>query len=391
MTSDQGKNKSGILYAGLFLLFVGVMGCLSLFNLTRYYIRGEEIDNDLAEAEGSQLEKDISGTFFARLSFVDLNGAIRRVLGQHEMNGVVKLDNGYLMMPLEKCTDESLRQFSGRTSVFNDYLREKGISLVYVSPPYTVGKFDPELPPGEEDFSNDNIDRFLSLLEENGIDTIDIRETMHEDGIDHYDMVYKTDHHWTTEAGFYTYNVLEKYIAEKTSCKTDPRISDISNYVLTKYNNSHLGSVGLRTGKYYAGTDDFTLIVPKFDTYIRDPEGKTGKVRDYFLDTGPLLERDGTLLYGYDKVLGGGAYLGDYVNLDPVNDVKILVISDSFSKAVIPYLIMGFAEVNTVLDGYVSSVTPELIEAYDPDIVIMMYYPKYINSNSGSFDFNGFS
>ena len=214
--------------------------------------------------------------FFQKFSFVSLNGAVRRFLGQQEMNGVVKLNNGYLTETLERCPDDIIGNFVSRTFSFNEFLRKREIPLLFAVPPYTVSKYDPELPAGVEDFSNDNIDRFLPLLEENGIDTIDIRETMREDGIDHYDMVYKTDHHWTTEAGFYTYNVLEKYIAEKTSCKTDPRISDISNYVLTKYNNSHLGSVGLRTGKYYAGTDDFTLIVPKFDTYIRDPEGKTG-------------------------------------------------------------------------------------------------------------------
>ena len=51
---------------------------------------------------------------------------------------------------------------------------------------------------------------------------------MHEDGIDQYDMMYRTDHHWTTEAGFYAYGILEGYIVEKTGCNVDARVSDIN-------------------------------------------------------------------------------------------------------------------------------------------------------------------
>ena len=39
-------------------------------------------------------------------------------------------------------------------------------------------------------------------LRENGIETMDLRFLMHEDGID---LFYRTDYHYTTEAGFYTF------------------------------------------------------------------------------------------------------------------------------------------------------------------------------------------
>ena len=59
-------------------------------------------------------------------------------------------------------------------------------------------------------------------------------------------------------------------------------------------------------------------------------------------------------------------------------------------EGVNPYLIMGFGEMNCWLNGNVSYITPEMVEDYDPDVVIMMYYPDYINAGSGSFDFIGF-
>ena len=76
-------------------------------------------------------------------------------------------------------------------------------------------------------------------------------------------MMYKTDHHWTTRAGFYAYCKLEDYLTQIFQCDVDSRIGDINNYNIEVYEKWHLGSNGQRTGIYFAGIDDFELIVPK--------------------------------------------------------------------------------------------------------------------------------
>lgn len=384
----MNKRTSSILFAAIFLTLIFGLGSLSLFNLLKYYINDEVINNNWTGESGTRLEADISGTFFRKTSFVDLNGAVRNIFCQQEMNGVVKLNNGYLTEPVERCPDEYIRLYAYRTAGMNEYLKKRGTALVYASPPGTVGRSDPALPAGIEDFTNDNIDRMLSALQEAGVDTIDFRETIAADGLDHYSMMYKTDHHWSTEAGFHAFQKLERYIIEKTGCETDPRVSDLSNYTITKFEKWHLGSRGQRTGIYFAGIDDFVLIDPDFDVPVIDNDGQSGTIHDYFFITEFLEERDLTSRYTYDAVMGGAAYLGHYINPAAKNKVKILMISDSFAKAVNPYLIMDFAEVWTISDGYVGSVTPAFIEEYDPDVVIMLYYTHYINGNSGSFDFN---
>ena len=123
---------------------------------------------------------------------------------------------------------------------------------------------------------------------------------------------------------------------------------------------------------------------------IRSADGVTGTIADFFIDMEPLARKDFENGYVYDAVPRWGNYNGDYVNLLSKNDVKVLIISDSFAKAVNPYLIMGFGEMKCLLDGNVGYITPGMIEDYDPDVVIMMYYPDYINAGSGSFDFSGF-
>lgn len=381
------KIKSAVLFSLIFLFLVFGLGILSFTGLAHYYINGEIVNNEWTSELGNKFETDISSTFYKKFSFVNLNGAVRNVFGQQEMNGVVKLNNGFLTEISDRCPDEDIRDFVSKTKTLSDYLENRGTALLYFSPPSTVSAYDPELPVGVEDFSNNNIDRLISGLRDAGVDTIDVREILHTEGIDHYSRMYKTDHHWTTEAGFHAYRMLENYIEAKTGCDIDPNIADLDNYTVTGYENWHLGSRGQRTGIYFAGIDDFVLIDPNFDVSLVDPNGKTGSIHDYFFIKKYLTTRDLTSRYTYDSVLGGSNFLGHYQNRESKNNVRVMMITDSFAKAVNPYLIMQFAEVNTFYNGYVGEINPELIEAYDPDVVIMLYYPNVINHNSGSFEF----
>lgn len=375
-------------YIAVFLVIIIGLGFLSYRKLTKFYINQEKDYNEWTPDLGSKFETDIASTFFNKFGFVNLNGAVCNALNQPCMNGVVKLNNGYLLTTLPYSSDEVLRTYADSTIRFDEYLKNRGTVLVYANTPYTSSKYDPQLPIGINDYGNDNCDRFLQMLKDAGVDTIDFRETMHDDGIDQYSMMYKTDHHWTTKAGLYAYGILEDYIVDKTGCDVDERISDIQNYTVTTYKKWHLGSRGQRTGIYYAGIDDFDLIIPNFDTSIQNDAGTVGNMQDLMINMEPLANKDYTSRYTYDSVLGGS--IGHFTNLDCKNDIKVLIITDSFGKAVAPYLAMGFAQIDYVYDADVSGVTPEFIESMDPDVVIMMYYPEFLQEGKQPFSFSGY-
>ena len=384
------KKVTSMAYVIVFIIII-VIGGISFKNLVRFYVEDEVDYNEWSANLGNKIETDIASTFFEKFQFVNLNGAMKNFLGQKEMNGVVKLNNEYLLTTISYSSDEYLQKCADNLNTLNGYCDQRDIKLVYASTPYTSGKYAPELPEGVEDYGNNNIDRFITMLDTYDIDTIDFRIKMYEDGIDHYSMMYKTDHHWNTEAGFYAYYILEDYITSETGCDTDERISDIKNYTLTKYENWHLGSRGQRTGRYYAEIDDFDLILPDFNTTIKEYDsGIIGTMPDLVINTEPLANKQYTSRYTYDYVLGNS--LGHYLNLDCRNDIRILIVTDSFGKAVNPYLMMGFREIYYVYDADVSSITPQFIESYDPDVVILMYYPELLQEghNYKPFDFRGF-
>ena len=386
----QNNKITKYIYTIAFTLTIAAVGFLSFIKLCNFYINDEHDLIEWTPQMGSKFETDIASNMSAKFTFININGAIRSLLDQRFMNGVVKLNNDYLLTTMDHCSNEKIEEYAQNLSAFNKYLEKRGTALLYASTPYTTSKYDPELPIGAKDYGNDNIDRLLAAFDAEGIDTLDFREVMRNDGIEHYNMMYKTDHHWTTKAGFYAYQKIEDYIVEKTGCTVDPRVSDISNYTVTTYEKWHLGSRGQRTGIYYAGIDDFDLIVPNFETSLRNEyNGKTGSVQDLMIDMTPLENRDYRSKHTYDFVLQNT--LGHYTNMNSHNDMKVMLITDSFGYAVGEYMAMGFKDVLYVYDQNSATVNAGYIESYDPDVVIMLCYPQIISDDSTSFDYQSFT
>lgn len=381
---EKNKKISSVMYFMVFIITVFVLGGLSAYKLYDFYVNDRTDYNEWNAELGNKFETDEASAFFKKFEFVNLNGFIRRILHQQEMNGVVKLNNGYLFTPIAQVGDEVLTDYADRVAKLKAYLDEEGIELLYVQTPYTVSKYDPQIPAGVWDFGNDDADRFITMLKDRNISTMDYRELMHEDGINQYDMMYKTDHHWTTEAGFYAYCKLSDYLQRTLNCKVDERIGDIENYTITTYENWHLGSRGQRTGKYYAGIDDFDLISPDFDIEVRRDKD-VGTIRDLVLYTDALRDTDYTFRYTYDSVLQ--ASMDSFICNEAKNDKRILMVTDSFGYALNPYMIMSFAQTRTIRNGETEKLTKEFINEYKPDAVVLMYYPTLLTDGDGGFKF----
>ena len=372
--------KSYVILLEYLLLVVFLLGT-TIVTIGRLISSGTLIFDD-------NIETYITDVYPKKNAFINLNGEIRKCMGQHEMNGVTKLNNGYLQVNSPYISDDELKGYADNVVLLNNYLQSKGIPLVYVNPPITNSKYDNLLPAGSEDYANDNVDRLLSFLQVSGVETIDIREQMYIDHIDHYQMMYKTDHHWNAEAGFYAYTIIDDYIQDKTNSYVDERIADISNYDLVSSEQCFLGANGRRTGIYYAGVDDFSVLIPKFEMEFQDADGNIGTFQDILVDTSymNIIDYENNSMYEnvYDNVWN------DCVNINPVNNTKILIISDSFSLNVMPYLIMEYGQVQFWRNANSSQLTKEYIDYYNPDVVIMLYYPKRSMEELDAYNFDSF-
>ncbi len=379
------KLKKLGLYGFLFFFVMFGFAAINAYRMIDFYVNDRTNNNEWVAEAGNKIETDYITNFAGKRHFVNINGAVHSLLGQREMNGVVKLNNGYLLTTMEECPQEKIAEYGDAMIDLNEYLKEKDIPLLYVTTPYTSSKYDPQLPGGVVDYGNENTDRFLAYLENGGVETMDLREQMYEDGIDQYTLMYKTDHHWTTQGGFYAYGKIAEYLQEELNCEIDAQVKDFSNYTVTTYEDWHLGSRGQRTGIFFAGIDDFELITPNFETSLKTEDAQ-GTLPELAYDMAPLANKEYTSRYTYDYVLQDS--LLHFKNDLAKNDKKILVMGDSMGLAVAPFLDISFAEMMYLSNYQSYELTPELMEEYQPDAVVFLYYAGRITDGDHPFNFS---
>ena len=107
--------------------------------MRQFYINDEVDYNEWNADLGNKFETDVATTFFEKFQFININGAFKNLLGQHEMNGVVKLNNDYLLTTIGYVDDEILLDYTRSILYFKKYLDNRGTKLLYAITPYTLG------------------------------------------------------------------------------------------------------------------------------------------------------------------------------------------------------------------------------------------------------------
>lgn len=366
--------KPMAVYVLTFLTLLVVISFFSLGNLIMAYKNGEEINNQTTGED--HLESDFTANVLGKNLFLNLNGGMRRILGQREMNGVVLLDNGFLAEVNEPVDQAILTKNARHMATLQQELEQRDIPLLYVLTPYKIQASDPELPHEIEDSTNDVMDAYIEQLQNEGVQPLDLRESFLQNGTNPYELFYRTDHHWNIQGGFFAYTVIARQAEKLLKVQVDPALLSKEQFVEEVYPRWHLGSYGQRTGALFAGgADDFSLLLPDFaTTIVNTSTGDQGTFEEIVLDQSYLQKKDATSRYTYDRVLR----LGNFQSLTTGCGKKVLLVCDSMGRAVLPYLTLAFGDVCYV-DAYnPQNLTKELLDSYQPDLVIVMHYPTVV-------------
>lgn len=339
----------------------------------------------------TKVDDSVAGKFY----LVTLNGGIQEMLGKKAIedaapeNRVIQLNNGYLTFLYEAREMESL---AGQMIELKRSLDELRIPLLYIQAPFKIDKYNPQLPKGLKDTTNQNTDAFLSDIH-GAVDYIDLREEIRKDEMDHYAMFFKTDHHWKPEAAFWAYGKLRRVLRETYGFETEEAYGDFSQYEVKEYKEYFLGSQGKRTGLYYAGTDDISLIYPKFETrfVFHVPDRGIERNGDFFHTMFAMEKVEKRDYFGsspYHAYTGGDFPLNIIVNQRPTNHKKIVLIRDSFSCPLAPFLALDCEELYILdLRHYKNLSLLTYIEEVRPDLVLIVYNPSSLGDAEGTFRF----
>lgn len=317
---------------------------------------------------------------------VDINSAFNNILNKKIIEKddqiVVKMDNGYLAEEVKKMSDKEIKQYAENVAELDN---STDVPFLYVMAP-KKGNFE-KMPENADNYLKDNCDRFINYLSELNVNTLDLRDKMYEQGITEEEAFFVTDHHWKPKTGFWAFNEICKKLNSDYGFNYNHTVTDISNYNITTYKDSFLGSYGKKTGRFFThkSMDDFDLIVPDFETNLKVTNEQTGEViegdfENSVLCTEYLEYKDCYNQWMYAIYNGGDFSLQIVENqIESQYDKKVLIIRDSFACTVTPFLSLTTGSVyivdlrESVINSERIPSVSKYIDEIQPDYVIVLY------------------
>ncbi len=399
----------------LAILFVGFIGGNSLVNgidenifdlivAEIFEIGGENKDEDEEAEKSAKTIENISDELLENLEFknemIEVSGALMKAAGvrsyYNNIYGINITTDGYIVGRYSQTTtDYEVEQMIQ----FKEYLESKGIQLLYVNEPakYIDDSYYQEQFGGET-YLNHNADVFLQRIGDSGIDYIDLRDNILEEGIDPLSLFYRTDHHWTVPASKWTAEIIAERLNEEYGYNIDLNMYNNEQFNTVLYRNAWLGEQGKKLAKSYIGLDDYTMMEPKYGTSY-DILTDTGDV----IHTGDFglfinkdiydLEAEQYTAYSWHYAYSGYAGCRIHNNYANVCGGKILVLGDSYESSMIPFLTLGVEDITLIVPRNIEGSVRDYIEADNYDTVIIAYAQSMIGShdNENSANYKMFS
>ena len=305
-----------------------------------------------------------------------------------EYGHLMKDDTGNLYFPAR---DVSVEKFAEQLVSLSEKVKEKNIPFYYIQAPNKIVPGYSSDMIYQYNFSNKNADEFLEIIEKSDVTTLDLRKMIDESGIPKNQMFYKTDHHWTTPTAFWACKTIVHYLNENNPFNIEEAYLEKEKYNIVEKKECFLGSLGRRVGASVAGYDDYIFMEPNFGTRYEIKNGVTGQlissgnfhqaiVKDHILNSNDFAANKHATYFEWDY--------GDIIikNKKIDNDIKILLIKDSYALPVGAFLSTCVSELEMVdLRDTPKANLKKIIDDGKFDVVMVMYNTEVFDERM--FDF----
>ena len=311
----------------------------------------------------TEAESYVSDQFVLRDMWVGMHAFGEFLSGKQENNGVYFAAEGALIRRVEA---PDTAQVEKNLQYLKKFAEKTEVPVYFGLIPSAATVLSAQLPAGAP--SAEEMAWIQSIYSRSGATNIDIAAALNQHSQEY--IYYRTDHHWTSLGAFYGANAI--------LCAMGQAELSLSDYSPTEVTDQFLGTSYSSAGAWWVAPDVITTYVPaEGKSVISNFTGREEPGRLYAME-----QLEGKNKYAY--FLGGNQPL--CVIRSQATGPKILVIRDSYTDSLAPFLSERFSEVHLYDLRYNRLSVCTYIQENDIDMVLVLYsFDQYASDNNQFF------
>lgn len=314
--------------------------------------------------------------------FVNLNGGVMRLIGRRLCNKRLLYKRDMLgMLSYAKDENAGLRRGMRSVEALADGLCRRRVPFIFAIAPCKMD-FKNELVPDGWRVWNANVgaERIVPKLRAHGVRVLDLIPRFAATADDVEKNFFRTDHHWKIRTAFEATRLVAAEVADvlgRPEIADHPNLSEDSWEWRTIY-NGFCGAHGRRTGRLFAGMEDFEYAVPRFATDISFSVpgrriSRRGTFEEAEIDR-RFMDDNRWPTDRYAAYTGGNCPMQTHFSETAPFAYKVLLLKDSFGNPVASFLATLFREVIQVDMRRQPKTVSELdvVRRFKPDVVVRL-------------------
>ena len=371
------SKKYCIFITALFCAFIGVFLVANAVSPDRTF---SEMENrNLEQLPTPSVKTLLSGEFMkdfetyttdqfvARDSWIGLKSATERALGKRENNGVYFCEKDTLITRFDQPDSQKV---ADNLTYVNNFVENVDIPVTFSLIPTQACIWADRLPAGAPNASQTDILNQAQAAVP-GATWADLYTPLWEHRDE--DIFYRTDHHWTSLGAYYGYTGLAEALGFTPV--------SLDSYTETVRSTEFYGTVFSSSGVRWVKPDTISTYVP--DTGITvtehsyDNKGNPIEIPRSLYAESFLSVKD-----KYSMFLGGNQSLG-VVKTPNTDKPKLLIIRDSYTDSVVPFLTPHYSEIHLIDLRYYKLSIQDYIEQNGIDQALVLYsVPNFVTDSN---------
>ena len=357
------SSKYSKFLTGLFCVFIGGMFLVSTLLPDREMSETE--NRYLQQAPTLSLESITDGTFMSQAEdytadqivgrdlWVALKAWCERLSGKQENNGVYF---GKADTLLNRVNDPDPDDLQTRLDYVDALVGNVSVPVYFGLIPSSSAVWADRLPAGAP--TADELSWIDEMYFATGASTVDLAGALlaHQDE----DIYYRTDHHWTSLGAFYGANAIFEALG------LEPL--ELSDYEKTTVTDQFYGTIYSTSGVRWVRPDSIDTYIPADGVHVTSWFGAQPSEGSLYVDH-YLSVKD-----KYSYFLGGQQQPLCVIESDKAPDgPKVLIIRDSYSDSLAPFLTERFSEVHLFDPRNNLTSVKDYVAQNDIDTVLVLY------------------